>query len=120
MLAWLLLGLWPLTLVAPPSELLNNSFTRHPPATLSARRPSRHRFSVFGNRLARLGRRWTGRGSDRLVQDDIVGSAILSQSAIATTRRLVFSPARSIINLELPQSWQFLWRTALEPRAPCA
>jgi hypothetical protein len=83
----------------------------------SAEGGRKHKSSSPDSSFAPTGQRWSRRVNAQPGTDGFGAPAALAQTTVRpehTIPSVVPLPA----GLELIQSWQFLWRTALEPRAP--
>jgi len=70
--------------------------------------------SAFAQNLHRFGRRINGKSG----ADEFASPTDLAHSPTCAPRPRILARVLSTNIPELTQSWQFLWRTALEPRAP--
>ncbi len=69
------------------------------------------------NSFAPTVQRWSRRVNVQPGTDEFGAPVALAQTRIQA-EQAIFSVVPPLTSLELIQSWQFLWRTALEPRAP--
>jgi len=77
----------------------------------------KHKLPSPESSLAPPVQRWSRRGQAQPGIDEFGAPVILAQTPIRPEPTISsFGPP--LASRELIQSWQFLWRTALEPRAP--
>jgi hypothetical protein len=84
---------------------------------LSAEGGGKHKSSSPDSSFAPTGQRWSRRMNVQPGTDGFGPTVALAQTPIRPDQT-ISSFVPPLASLELIQSWQFLWRTALEPRAP--